>query len=123
MFLGGIVRSERESRGASASSSMTNDETADEVKRLSLACLQGEEAEKRAQWQTSLALLKSSMQAQDASQRQTEIEARQQQFEQEMEALRAAHTAAADQNAIELVPYMLVARSIIATEQQLACFR
>jgi FtsZ-binding cell division protein ZapB len=83
------------------------------LKRITLARLQAEANAQHEHLSASRALLESSLQGlqpADYTRRQAEIEAYAAQAEHDMADLRAAHELAAEANASELVPYMLVSQ-------------
>lgn len=114
------MRSKR-SANARSHTSPSAEECHRELKKITLACLQEEANEKHEQLRASLTLLESSMlgmqQPQECARRQAEIDAYKRQFEQDMQQMRMAHNVAAEQNAAEIVPYMVVSQTMIATEK------
>jgi hypothetical protein len=117
MFVNGIVRSSRNARSARNASA---DECRREVKKLVLKCFQAEQAEKIARWESSLALLEASTSAtrdcNEAARRRSEVESHKRQFEHEMALMRLAHNQTASQVAADIVPYMIIAQTMTATD-------
>jgi len=120
-FLIDIVRSKRQIR---SSATPTAEECHQELQKISMQCLQEEVEEKHKQFSASLQLLESSLNTitspEEREERQQEIEAYKRQFEQDTNDARAQHAQIAHANAAELVPYMMVAQTMTATEKIVA---
>eukprot|EP00307_Rebecca_sp_RCC1486_P000536 CAMPEP_0119408050 /NCGR_PEP_ID=MMETSP1335-20130426/1729_1 /TAXON_ID=259385 /ORGANISM="Chrysoculter rhomboideus, Strain RCC1486" /LENGTH=308 /DNA_ID=CAMNT_0007432239 /DNA_START=1 /DNA_END=927 /DNA_ORIENTATION=- len=118
MFLSNIVRSKRENR---STASPTAEECQRELKKVCLECQQFETEEKREQFTASLTLLESAMASvtspDELARRQAEADAYKRQFEADMHQMREAHNAHAESDAADIVPYMMVAQTMTATEK------
>lgn len=118
MFLSNIVRSKRENR---STASPTAEECQRELKKVCLECLQTEVDEKHEQFVASLTLLESAManvtDPGELARRQAEVDAYKRQFEADMAHMRDAHNANAEGDAADIVPYMMVAQTMTATEK------
>lgn len=117
------MRSKR-SANLRSHTSPSADEYHRELKKITLGVLQVEANGKHEQLRASLTLLESSMlglqEPQECARRQSEIDTYKRQFDEDMQQLRMSHNAAAERNASEIVPYIVVSQTMMATEKMLS---